>query len=230
MTGPGQRELVGHALAEAAAGRVWTATAGGRHLGEGRFAMRCEPLAGLGGGAGDRPAGVPAARPGWLSEAAARIGSTLDLTRTGKRGRRLRRSRLRRRSRHLRGGAPARGGRALLAPGRARAVVRRLAARLAGQDEAVTDGLLRARRGAGLRRGLAPGAGDGDRRPGPVRPAGRGERGTARPPPRRPGSRLQLQLVPGHAAHRPRDRGGMRDLLPDAGQPRVQHQRHRAGR
>ena len=49
MTGPGQRELVGHALAEVAAGRVWTATVAGGSLGEGRFAFRWEPLAGPGG-------------------------------------------------------------------------------------------------------------------------------------------------------------------------------------
>src|SRR5712691_832559 len=35
MTGPGQRELVGQALAEVAAGRVWTATVAGGSLGEG---------------------------------------------------------------------------------------------------------------------------------------------------------------------------------------------------
>ena len=83
MTGPGQRDLVHHALAEAAAGRIWSATVAGGLLGEGRFAMRWEPL--------PEPAGHvlvitqplwPQPSPGWLNEATARIGSTLDLTRT----------------------------------------------------------------------------------------------------------------------------------------------------
>jgi GAF domain-containing protein len=83
MTGPGQRDLVRHALGEARAGRIWSATVAGGLLGEGRFAMRWEPL--------PEPAGHvlviaqplwPQPSPGWLTEAAARIGSTLDLTRT----------------------------------------------------------------------------------------------------------------------------------------------------
>ena len=83
MTGPGQRELVSLALAEVAAGRVWTATVAGGRLGEGRFAIRWEPLGGLGGGAVvivQRAWPQPA--PSWLSEAAARIGSSLDLAQT----------------------------------------------------------------------------------------------------------------------------------------------------
>ena len=97
MTGPGQRELVGRALAEAAAGRVHSATVAGGSLGDGRFAFRWEPLAGPGdnlGGAGlghadpDDAVLVIAARawpqpaPSWLSEATARIGSSLDLAQT----------------------------------------------------------------------------------------------------------------------------------------------------
>ena len=50
LTGPGQRQLADHALTEVAAGRVWSATIAGGQLGEGRFAVRWEPLAGLGGG------------------------------------------------------------------------------------------------------------------------------------------------------------------------------------
>ena len=83
MTGPGQRELVNLALAEVAAGRDWTATVAGGRLGEGRFAIRWEPLGGLGGGAVvivQRAWPQPA--PSWLSEAAARIGSSLDLAQT----------------------------------------------------------------------------------------------------------------------------------------------------
>jgi GAF domain-containing protein len=83
MTGTGHRELVALALAEVAAGRVWSATVAGGSLGEGRFAIRWEPLAGLGGGAlviAQRAWPQPA--PSWLSEAAARLGSSLDLTQT----------------------------------------------------------------------------------------------------------------------------------------------------
>jgi Stage II sporulation protein E (SpoIIE)/GAF domain len=83
MTGPGQRELVGRALAEVGHGRVWSATVAGGRLGDGRFAIRCEPLTGLGGGAvviAQRAWPQPA--PSWLSQAAARIGSSLDLSET----------------------------------------------------------------------------------------------------------------------------------------------------
>jgi serine phosphatase RsbU (regulator of sigma subunit) len=83
MTGPGHRELVGHALAEAAAGRVLSATVAGGSLGEGRFAIRWEPMT----GPGDTVLVIvqsawPQPKPRWLSEAEARIGSSLDLTRT----------------------------------------------------------------------------------------------------------------------------------------------------
>jgi hypothetical protein len=83
MTGPGQRELVSLALAEVAAGRVWTATVAGGRLGEGRFAIRWEPLGGLGGGAVVVVQRAwPQPSPSWLSDAAARIGSSLDLAQT----------------------------------------------------------------------------------------------------------------------------------------------------
>jgi hypothetical protein len=86
MTGPGQREMAGDALAEVAAGRVWTATMSMAFAGgSGPVAIRWEPL-----GAPD--AGVlvigqhvsPAIGPGWLREAADRIGTTLDLRRTAR--------------------------------------------------------------------------------------------------------------------------------------------------
>ena len=83
MTGPGQRELVGHALAEVAAGRVWGATVAGGSLGEGRFAFRWEPMAGLGGAVlVVVQRAWPQRAPSWLSEATARIGSSLDLAET----------------------------------------------------------------------------------------------------------------------------------------------------
>jgi serine phosphatase RsbU (regulator of sigma subunit) len=83
LTGPGQRDLVNRALAEVAAGQLHTATVAGGSLGEGRFAVRWEPLNGLGGGAVvivQRAWPQPA--PSWLREAAARIGDSLDLAET----------------------------------------------------------------------------------------------------------------------------------------------------
>jgi serine phosphatase RsbU (regulator of sigma subunit) len=86
MTGPGQRELAGEALAEVAAGRVWTATVSMAFAGgSGPVALRWEPL-------GGPEAGVlvigqhvsPAIGAGWLREAADRIGTTLDLPRTAR--------------------------------------------------------------------------------------------------------------------------------------------------
>ena len=83
LTGPGQRGLVGHALAEVAAGRAWTSTVAGGGLGEGRFAIRCEPLAGpVPGAVVTAWRAWPPPSAGWLADAAARIGTTLDLTKT----------------------------------------------------------------------------------------------------------------------------------------------------
>jgi GAF domain-containing protein len=83
LTGPGQRDLVGRAMAEVAAGQVHTATVAGGSLGEGRFAVRWEPLGGQGDGAVvivQRAWPQPA--PSWLRDAATRIGSSLDMTET----------------------------------------------------------------------------------------------------------------------------------------------------
>jgi len=83
MTGPGQPELVAQALAEVAAGRVWTATVAGGSLGEGRFALRCEPMTGPGGTVlMIVQRAWPEQAPDWLSEAAGRIGSSLDVAQT----------------------------------------------------------------------------------------------------------------------------------------------------
>lgn len=156
LTGPGQRELVARAMAEAAAGHVHTATVAGGSLGEGRFALRWEPLAVKGeseGGMGRRVGGgatvlLIAARawpqpvPSWLSQATARIGSSLDLVQTA--------------SEVVEAAVPGFADAAviyaaerLLAAGELKppraghgAAVRRLAARLAGQDEAVIAKLL----------------------------------------------------------------------------------------
>ncbi|MGD0553836.1 MAG: SpoIIE family protein phosphatase [Streptosporangiaceae bacterium] len=85
LTSPGQHELVRQALAEVAAGRVWAATVAGGRLGDGRFAIRWEPM----DGSGEKPGALviverawPPARPAWLSEAAGGIGDSLDLDRT----------------------------------------------------------------------------------------------------------------------------------------------------
>jgi hypothetical protein len=83
MTGPGQRKHVRYALDQVAAGQVWNATVAGGSLGEGRFAIRWEPMA---GGHGDVLVIVqsawPQPAPSWLGEAAAVIGNTLDISQT----------------------------------------------------------------------------------------------------------------------------------------------------
>ena len=143
MTGPGQRQLVGHALAEVAAGRVWTATVAGGRLGEGRFAIRCEPTGPGGGALVIAQRASPQPSPSWLSEAAARIGRTLDLSQTA--------------SEVVDVAVPGFADAAVIyvaerllvsgefTPPRAghKVAVRRLAGRLAGQDAAVADTLLR---------------------------------------------------------------------------------------
>jgi PAS domain-containing protein len=83
LADPGHRELVDRALAEIAAGRVWTATlplvsAAGRPT-----TIRCEPLGGPGSGALVTALLAPPG-PGWLSEAATRIGGSLDLAQTAR--------------------------------------------------------------------------------------------------------------------------------------------------
>jgi Stage II sporulation protein E (SpoIIE)/GAF domain len=80
LTGPGQRQVAEHALAEVAEGRVWTATLA---LTGGPVAFRCEPLDGPPGSAlVIAQHAAPQPDPGWLSEASARIGTTLDLNQT----------------------------------------------------------------------------------------------------------------------------------------------------
>jgi serine phosphatase RsbU (regulator of sigma subunit) len=96
LTSPGQPELVRDALTEVAAGRMWSATVAGGRLGEGRFAVHCmpltEPVTGDSDGrtaTWDRGGAMvvvrrawPRSAPGWLAEAAVRIGRTLDLGQT----------------------------------------------------------------------------------------------------------------------------------------------------
>jgi serine phosphatase RsbU (regulator of sigma subunit) len=143
MTGPGHRALVGHALAEAAAGRVFSATVAGGSLGEGRFAIRWEPMT----GPGDTVLVIvqsawPQPKPSWLSEAEARIGSSLDLTRTASEVAAAAVPR-------LADAAVIYAAERLLAAddlampaARHEVAVRRLAACLAGHDEAVTGRVL----------------------------------------------------------------------------------------
>jgi len=86
LTGPGQRDLIGRALAEVAAGQVWTGQVAGEAPGA-ALLLRCEPcprsapgvlvIAQLSAGPS-----VALATRALLSEAAARIGSTLDVNRT----------------------------------------------------------------------------------------------------------------------------------------------------
>ena len=94
LTGPGHRDLIGRALAEVAAGQVWTGQVAGEAPGA-ALLLRCEPCPGPAPGvlviaqlsadqpstAGTRPAQAPLPEA-LLSEAAARIGSTLDVNRT----------------------------------------------------------------------------------------------------------------------------------------------------
>ena len=230
MTGPGQRDLVGRAMAEVADGRVHTATVAGGSLGEGRFAVRWEPLDGQGGGAVvivQRAWPQPA--PSWLQEAATRIGSSLDMTETA--------------AEVAEAAVPGFADLVIvyaaerllaageLTPDRAAhgAAVRRLTGRKAGQPAGASDQAGTPQRGAGPRPGYPRRPGDGDRGAGPVRPPRRRDRGPARPPPGRPGDGRGLHLLHGHAADRPRRHRRVRDLRPEAGQPRVQPRRHRAG-
>jgi GAF domain-containing protein len=91
LTGPAQREHAGRAITEVAAGRAWTETVAGGELGDGRFAIRWEPLSPSSPG-GDlaAPGGAvvtlrrawPQLRPGWLAQAAVGLGDSLDLGQT----------------------------------------------------------------------------------------------------------------------------------------------------
>jgi hypothetical protein len=141
LAGRDHRELVDQALAEIAAGRSWTTTLPAALAGGGPVTLRCEPLAGPGSGA---LVTALRAQPGsgWLSEAAARIGSTLDLTRTAREVTEV----------AVPGFAAAAAifvTERMMAAGELAShraghptVVRRLAARLDGQSPDVTDGLL----------------------------------------------------------------------------------------
>jgi PAS domain S-box-containing protein len=159
LTGPDHPALVRRALAEVAAGRVWTGSAHRTHPDGGWLALRCEPLPAPDAGAlviarraGSAPPAVPpGVAPGplpaspaaarLLGEAAARIGSTLDLIQTADEA--------------VDVAVPAFADAAVIyacerllademggsRDGR-QAVVRRLAARVDGQPAAVLDGVV----------------------------------------------------------------------------------------
>ena len=140
LTGHGVRELVDQALAEAAAGRAWSATRPVALAGDVVVMVRCEPLAGPPSGALVSALRAPPGS-GWLSWAASRIGSTLELVRTAREVAET----------AVPGFADAAAifvPEPMLAAGElaghraGHAVVRRLAACLAGQPAAVTDQLL----------------------------------------------------------------------------------------
>ena len=84
LTGPGQRELAGEALAEVRAGRVWTSTLAMAFAGgSGPVAVRCEPLAGPGSGVlVIAQHATLVVGSDWLRHARDLIGTTLDLPRT----------------------------------------------------------------------------------------------------------------------------------------------------
>jgi serine phosphatase RsbU (regulator of sigma subunit) len=145
MTGPGQRQLVGEALAEVAAGRVWTATLAMAFAGgSGPVAIRWEPLTGpVAGALVIAQHASPVLGPGWLREAADRIGTTLDLARTAREVAAVAVPAFADTmaifvfERLIAADEPAspQGGQGV--------VMRRLVTRLAGQAAAVTDSLLR---------------------------------------------------------------------------------------
>jgi serine phosphatase RsbU (regulator of sigma subunit) len=85
LRGPRHGALLAQAVGEARAGRVWTATLSMALAGGGAVALRCEPMADPRAGALMIAQRVP--RPGsqvLLTEAATRIGTTLDLTQTAR--------------------------------------------------------------------------------------------------------------------------------------------------
>jgi serine phosphatase RsbU (regulator of sigma subunit) len=85
VPGTGHAPLLRQGLGEARAGRVWTATLAMALAGGDTVALRCEPMAEPGAGALMIAQRVPrAAGQVLLSEAAIRLGTTLDLTQTAR--------------------------------------------------------------------------------------------------------------------------------------------------
>ena len=85
LTGPGQRQLVQEALAEAGAGQVWLGTVAVALAGGAPVSLRCEQLAGPGTGIlviAEHASPQPG--QGLLTDAVTRIGTTLDLVQTAR--------------------------------------------------------------------------------------------------------------------------------------------------
>ena len=141
---PDDQDRIRRGLAEAAAGRAWsgsvTLTPG---CGGGQLAVHCEPLARPGDGTLVIAQRAAPPRPDLLRAAVARVGTTLDLTRTAREVTEVVVPEFADAAavfvleRLLTAEEP------MLDVASSSALVRRLAARLAGQPAAVTDNLLR---------------------------------------------------------------------------------------
>jgi serine phosphatase RsbU (regulator of sigma subunit) len=138
------QDRIRRGLAEAAAGRAWSGSVTlTPDRGGGTLAVHCEPLAGPGDGTLVIAQRAAPPRPDLLREAVAQVGTTLDLTRTAREVTEVVVPRFADAAavfvleRLLTAEEP------MLDEASSSALVRRLAARLAGQPAAVTDNLLR---------------------------------------------------------------------------------------
>jgi serine phosphatase RsbU (regulator of sigma subunit)/PAS domain-containing protein len=138
------QDRIRRGLAEAAAGRAWSGSVSlTPDCGGGQLAVHCEPLAGPGDGTLVIAQRAAPPRPDLLREAVARVGTTLDLTRTAREVTEVVVPEFADAAavfvleRLLTAEEP------MLDEASSSALVRRLAARLAGQPAAVTDNLLR---------------------------------------------------------------------------------------
>jgi serine phosphatase RsbU (regulator of sigma subunit) len=138
------QDRIRRGLAEAAAGRAWSGSVTlTPECGGGQLAVHCEPLAGPGDGTLVIAQRAVPPRPDLLREAVARVGTTLDLTRTAREVTEVVVPEFADAAavfvleRLLTAEEP------MLDEASSSALVRRLAARLAGQPMAVTDNLLR---------------------------------------------------------------------------------------
>ena len=138
------QERIRRGLAEVAAGRAWSGSVTlAPGCGGGQLAVHCEPLAGPGDGTLVIAQRAEPPRPDLLREAVARVGTTLDLTRTAREVTEVVVPEFADAAavfvleRLLTAEEP------MLDVASSSALVRRLAARLAGQPAAVTDNLLR---------------------------------------------------------------------------------------
>ncbi|HEY2128495.1 MAG TPA: SpoIIE family protein phosphatase [Streptosporangiaceae bacterium] len=138
------QERIRRGLAEVAAGRAWSGSVTlAPGCGGGQLAVHCEPLTGPGDGTLVIAQRAVPPRPDLLREAVARVGTTLDLTRTAREVTEVVVPEFADAAavfvleRLLTAEEP------MLDVASSSALVRRLAARLAGQPAAVTDNLLR---------------------------------------------------------------------------------------